>query len=375
MLFRSDAEAEFDAVEIDESAKPARGDVKRPKLFGDWWRENVLSTGAPYLIKGWYDFGSMVVTYGESNSGKTNVVLNQAFAIASGRPWHNAKVRQGLVVYVAAEGGRGLRKRIAAYHKRFGVADIPFVTVPCPVDLLRPNGDTKALIELVKGFEAECGQRCVMIVLDTLSRVLAGGNENAPDDMGALVLHCDKIRAATGATVHLIHHSGKNQAAGARGHSSLRAATDTEIEIRPGEIEGTKQRDMEKASSLSFRLEDVTLGVDDDGDTIHSVVAVVEDVNEFEVKISPAAEALFRVLVDLSDKRDNPDIGLSWREWFEAAKGPENDSDSGQKRRGVSRSNLVELRKVLSESGKVRLNEQNQWVVCGVSECRSGVGT
>ena len=44
--------------------------------------------------------------------------------------------------------------------------------------------------------------------------------------MGALVKHFDKIRQATGAHVMVVHHSGKDAARGARGHSLLRAATE-----------------------------------------------------------------------------------------------------------------------------------------------------
>jgi RecA-family ATPase len=57
------------------------------------------------------------------------------------------------------------------------------------------------------------------VVIDTLSRALAGGNENAPDDMGALVINTDKVRQLTGAALIYIHHSGKDAALGARGHS------------------------------------------------------------------------------------------------------------------------------------------------------------
>lgn len=291
-------EAEFGPEEAVDRRKP-KPDAKRPKLYYEKWRDAVSIAGAPYLIKGWYDSGSMVVTYGESNSGKTNVVLSQAFAIATGQEWAGARVRQGLVVYVAAEGGRGLRKRIAAHHKKYGVSDVPFALVPCPVDLLRPAGDTKALIDLVKAAEADFDRPCVMVVLDTLSRVLAGGNENAPDDMGALVIHCDRIREATGATVHLIHHSGKNAAAGARGHSSLRAATDSEIEVVDQTIVGKKQRDMDRLRSLSFTYEAVELGKDEDGDPITSIVTHVAKVSEFESKVTTEQKHMLDALVGL----------------------------------------------------------------------------
>ena len=65
-----------------------------------------------------------------------------------------------------------------------------------------------------------------LIIIDTLSRALSGGNENSPDDMGNLVKHMDKVRHTLKAHLCVIHHSGKDKAKGARGHSLLRAATD-----------------------------------------------------------------------------------------------------------------------------------------------------
>ena len=61
-----------------------------------------------------------------------------------------------------------------------------------------------------------------MIVVDTLARAMAGGNENAPDDMGKLLNNVEALRQGTDAFVLLIHHTGKDETKGARGHSSLR---------------------------------------------------------------------------------------------------------------------------------------------------------
>ena len=125
-----------------------------------------------------------------------------------------------------------------------------------------------------------------LIVLDTLSRVMAGGEENGSVDMGAMVRHFDRIRLATGAHVMVVHHSGKDVARGARGHSLLRAATDTEIEIADRQIAVTKQRDLDKAWSSAFGLKVVTLGCDEDGQDVTSCVLELVARNDL-----PAAEA------------------------------------------------------------------------------------
>ena len=116
------------------------------------------------------------------------------------------------------------------------------------------------------------------MVVDTLSRALAGGNENSSEDMGALVQNMDAIRAETGACVLFIHHTGKDQARGARGWSGLRAAIDTEIEVVADERAGiatatvVKQRDMPKGSAFGFRLETVVLGRNRHGEDVTTCV-------------------------------------------------------------------------------------------------------
>ena len=101
---------------------------------------------------------------------------------------------------------------------------------------------------------------------------MAGGDENGPTDMTAFIANLDSLRDATGSHIMIVHHSGKDTAKGARGHSSLRAATDTEIEL---EVDGsirtataTKQRDLEPKDPIVFHLKVHELGRDEDGDAV-----------------------------------------------------------------------------------------------------------
>src|SRR5205085_7024209 len=117
---------------------------------------------------------------------------------------------------------------------------------------------------------ADLGMPVELIIIDTLSRVLAGGNENAPDDMGSFVRNVDRLRADTGAAVLVVHHTGKDTSRGARGHSLLHAATDTEIETSKDDVSGvytakvTKQRELPTEGALSFSLRQIELGFDQD---------------------------------------------------------------------------------------------------------------
>lgn len=298
------AKAEFDPIDIDVGIHPdkaldallageagegsseqSKGETKRSRLYWLTADNSGEIEDQPYLVQGLINQRSMIVTYGESNSGKTNVVLDRALHIATGKPYAGKRVHQGAVLYIAAEGGVGIRRRIKAWFKKKEIegdalAHVPFALVPCPIDLLRGLEDTKALITMAKEVSTHYGQPVVYVVIDTLSRALAGGDENSSVDLGTVVKHCDALRAATGAAVDVIHHSGKNKAAGARGHSLLRAATDTELEIEPGVIRITKQRDMDFGPEINFALDVVPIGVDSEGELVESVVVRFTDGQE-----------------------------------------------------------------------------------------------
>jgi hypothetical protein len=122
-----------------------------------------------------------------------------------------------------------------------------------------------------------------LVIIDTMARAMAGGDENSGQDMTRAVSAIDAIRAATGAHVCVVHHCGKDEARGARGHSSLRAAVDTEIEVsRPeGEpittVRVTKQRDLPMGEPMPFSLKVVELGTDCRGRPITSCLVHHED--------------------------------------------------------------------------------------------------
>lgn len=218
------------------------------------------------LIEGVLTVGAGSVIYGDSNSGKTFLVIDMACAIARGVPWMGRQVEQGLVVYVAAESPASVKGRLQAYQIHHGVRVPNFAIVTAPVNLHSNEIDTEALILAVKQVERLAGQPAKLVVGDTLARLSAGANENSGEDMGLVVQRFDRIRAETGAHFLLIHHSGKDAAKGARGHSSLRAAVDTEIEVQETPAgrcaEVMKQRDLgTKGERIGFTLEQVHVGV------------------------------------------------------------------------------------------------------------------
>jgi len=250
------------------------------------FKDMVVQTHVNDFVEGLLGNAQMSVIYGESNSGKTFFVMDMAFHVAMGWPWRGLEVEQGAVIYAALEGQHGITNRCAAlkihYKAKIGDKEVLFGAITTQIDLLRDDGDTDALIEAIKAEASRLGIKEIkMIVIDTLARALSGGNENSSEDMGAIVMHGDRIRQATGAHVAFIHHSGKDKAMGARGHSSLRAATDTEIEVVPGEDAScasvVKQREYESGQEYTFSLLQVKVGTNTRGKEITSCVVEASD--------------------------------------------------------------------------------------------------
>ena len=235
----------------------------------------VASLDGRYLVKGWIERATASVIYGESNVGKTFFAIDLAMRVAAGTGWHGVRVSGGHVIYVAGEGGGGIKNRIAAIKAELpelaACADGNFTLLPTALDL-HGETDAAALIEAMAAIQ----QNPVLIVIDTLARAMGSGDENTAKDMGLFVQSVDAIRAATGAHVMVIHHSGKDAAKGARGSGSLRAAVDTEIELtRNGEVivaATRKQRDMPSGAEFAYRLLTVELGQDADGEAVTSKV-------------------------------------------------------------------------------------------------------
>lgn len=330
------------------------------------------------LIEGWLDQLAMSVMYGQSNVGKTFAALSVSYAIATGQQWGVARVKQGAVVYLAAEAGNSARKRLMALQRHFQPQhEVPLALIPSSVDLLKANGDWKKVVATVKAYEERTDQKVELLVIDTLSRVMSGGNENAPDDMGRLVANLDRIRAHIKAHVMVVHHSGKDQARGARGHSLLRAATDTEIEVDDGVIRATKQRDMEAEKPVPFELHEVVIG-ELDGEAKTSAVALIgrapADVDFEGLNLTQAEAEVLRDLELAIRDHGRPVAGRiaasgdDWRECFvnRNNSGVNEIKDLAEKRDRDRRSRLMSFRKhksALVKKMAVVEIAKNQWVI------------
>lgn len=322
----------------------------------------------PYdFIEGVFCDGQCSVIYGDTNTGKTFAAMDAALHVARGKSWLGREVDGGPVIYIAGEGGGGIWRRIKAHLQHHGITDpstIPFALINDAIDF-RDKRPIEALIETARELRERFGMRVRWIIVDTLSRALAGGNENAPDDMGALVRGADRVRSATGAHLTFIHHTGKDENKGARGHSLLKAAVDTELEVKRQEgskgvvcVNITKQRDLEIGPGFAFQLLTVDLGTNRRGKPITS--CVVEPAALKPVLTEAENEAV-QILQTLLFESEAPHVDLA--AWREAIMGAD-DLLTGQT--GDSRKKQWQrLRDSLKKKGIVEVSGNSVWAKHG----------
>ncbi len=229
-----------------------------------------------WRIRGVLPEQGLAAIYGPSGSGKSFLVLDALGAIASGREWFGHRTRQCPVTYVALEGEHGVAQRVQAYATLHGRVPAELRFVAAPFALMNP-GDIRALAEAIRASGGGGG----VTVIDTLNRAAPGADENSSSDMGALIAGAKDLQAALGGLVLLVHHSGKDQTRGLRGHSSLHASLDSAIQVsRDGERREwtvAKSKDGLDGAAHSFKLETVELGTDSDGEAVTSAtIAVVQ---------------------------------------------------------------------------------------------------
>src|SRR5690606_25718324 len=83
-----------------------------------------------------------------------------------------------------------------------------------------------------RAYGEQSGLPLAAVAVDTVNRALGGGDENSSVDMGAFVAQAERLRVAfPGSAVLLVHHTGKDEGRGARGHSSLAAAVGGQLDV------------------------------------------------------------------------------------------------------------------------------------------------
>ena len=277
----------------------------RPKFALEHWPDIAFVAWAEWLIKHVLPRQGLAAIYGKPGSFKSFVAFHVALCVALGRTWGGRRVTQAPVIYIAAEGAAGLRKRKAGYQiaEPDVPADLPFALIATAPNLGSEKGDLPALIAAIEA----AGLKPGLIVVDTLARTMGPGDENGAG-MGAFIANAGALADRFKALVLVLHHSGLVDDKRLRGHSSLNGALDAQIlcERAEGELAATltlqKLKDDASDVRMTARLSRVVLDLDEDGDEISTlVVEAIENAepvsNAPRVRSIPAAQRLLMSVI------------------------------------------------------------------------------
>lgn len=242
-----DAPEKWDAADAGEEEIHAllnRSEAPDTGLNGQWI-EDIEYTYEPELVEGLIPGTGVGVLYGPSSAGKSFVAVDWAVRLASGRQVMDRYTIPAGVLYFAAEGHSGLRKRLHAarqVHCAEGHA-APFNYLPAFLDLSRADtGDVQRLTDYAVSIAEEMAERGAplrVIIVDTLAAAAPSADENVSRDMGPIMLSFHRMAAQLDCVVMLIAHTGKNVSRGLRGWSGIRANVDFAIECQVEKDEET----------------------------------------------------------------------------------------------------------------------------------------
>ncbi|MEZ8410477.1 AAA family ATPase [Vibrio splendidus] len=256
-----------------------------------------------WLVKDFIPALSFGVVFGASGTLKTFLAIDLCCCVTTGRPWLGKRVKQGAVVYVAAEGQLGVSKRVKAWEIANGESVKHLYILPQSM-FMSESQNQKELIEAIQDIEHTENVKVQLVVIDTLARCFVG-DENTSKDMNKFIQGCDRVKQETQASVMCIHHSGRDESKGARGSTALRAASDFEFQAkRNGKAKllrfiNTKQKEGQEAPDLEMEFDSVDLGVKCDENNPITSLARLKDAS---AKGTEKDEADCPVLKLLSEK-------------------------------------------------------------------------
>jgi AAA domain len=199
--------------------------------------------------------------------------------IALGWDWGGRKVKQGPVIFIAAEAAQGLKKRKVGWTKAHkddspgGLpGDVPFYLIEVAPNLGTGQDDLNALIAHI---EAE-GIRPAAIAIDTVSQTLYGADENGAG-MANFISNAHALSNHFDCLVAPVHHVGLADDKRPRGYSGLVPAVDASNLCESSEnklrstMEVMKLKEEESKQKFSVHFARVVIGKDEDGEEVSTL--------------------------------------------------------------------------------------------------------
>jgi hypothetical protein len=254
--------------------------LKFPPLL---WKDIAFDIEEEWAVEGVFPRAGLGCIYGGPGGGKTFITVDIFQRMAAGGLWAGRDVKQGPVVYIAAEGSNGIKKRIVGLKKIRAAKglpeDIPFYLITVAPNFGTGDADRKELIQCIEAL----GIRPVAIAIDTLAQSLGGADENG-QGMGQLIVNANALIHHFDCLVILVHHVPLSDEDRLRGGTNLIGALDVSILSKRGKGSMTavltikKLKDDDDEQSFTIKLVRVVLGQTFKGREVSTLV--VDSVEE-----------------------------------------------------------------------------------------------
>ena len=320
MTLRNEIEAELRDIEAMTEASGRKSRARSAAFkssFGGHFVSD-MTKNLPHrnwLLQGAMLMETLCLVVGAPGSGKTflalDLVMTMAHAVVEEKhscTWFGRRIKPCAVVYVSGEGQADFTIRLHGWMALNGVSKetaLPVFLIPQPIDMRTSADGTIALIEEIKKIDRICYEMfsCHVgaVVLDTLNRMLMGGDDTKAEHIGAFVKHSTMLREQLAVTVIAIAHTPKEAGrSDPRGHSSLVGDSDLTMFVRknpdgaPNDWKITRNKAGPEGDRHEFRLRQIKLSKEDDDDPVTTCV-VIEGASEASIEAvegTEAAEAL-----------------------------------------------------------------------------------
>ena len=252
-----------------------------------------------WLIKNIIPETGFGIIYGKSGTYKSFLTIDLLAHIANGRAWFGNNTKQKPVIYIPLEGKSGISKRIEAW-KIHNHSNDQIISIFENINFKDKN-NIEYLIEKIKDARLDGGVICI----DTLAQAGGDMDENSSKDMGNMIKTFQYIQQELGGIVLVVHHTGKDDSKGMRGHSSLYASLDFALECTAhgnlsAQFKIAKSKDSESDKGYTFKMSVINLGYDEDGELITSLAVNPEPIIDIPTS-KTKVKNIDRVLMAIQD--------------------------------------------------------------------------
>ncbi len=301
---KAPAAAEMQPAEAAKTTEPPTTQAPAAEPFAIVGYDDPIDTPEPEpLIDGILDKGAAVLLYGLPKTGKSFVLFEMGRCVAGSVKFADRYTEHGAVVIFCFEGHPGLSRRRKAMRLHHGDKNLPLFIVKARGSILSKTTQAQ-MAATVDTIEARCGQRVVLVGVDTVTAAAPGEDQYAPGPAGNIVNAAKAVSTAHGRTLVLVHHAAKDKGNSPLGSVAFQGSVDAVLKVGKdgscGKLDGEMMREHAAGQPLEFELRTVHVGTTARGVAVSSAVALFGPATDFTKALTPKEAEVEELVLKLA---------------------------------------------------------------------------